>query len=1114
LLRVAVRRGWVTLLGPVFFFEMVRAGRSPRVNDVRLVYCIILYFVLLVTYCIAIIGVNLSLAEGFFSPKLSAKLLTDFLLVFFLLFMAIQYLAALILTPAYLAGAIAEERDRNTLEALLATDLGDREIVLGIVLPRLVNLLLIFLAGMPILSFLQFLGGIEPNLVLAGFAFLGLTVLSIAGIGVVFSLYARRSRSALLRTYLLVFGYLALSGLSPVIVSSLNLGQFPSTDTWISPVTAEDVVEWCNGGNLIYWFVHIVNGIFSGSTLDATLPPALTAYAWFHGGIAAICTLWIGLRFRAVILAPARGVGVGSHNGEGTAWLLGLNGRPAVFNRPMLWKELYPEAGRPRRRRQAFGWSLLLAILAVPLLTCIYFFDGFSSVWHSAHVTDLINLWIRYLTLGFGSAMLVSVAVRAAGSVAGERDQGTLDGMLATPLTTRTILWNKWLASVLSPRRSALALALVWAIGLIAGALHPLAVLCVAFAWFSFAALAAAVGLWFSVIQKTSHGATFWTIATLAFVLLCTLILFEDLRDLLPPFEAQTVFPPLTLWLSSFSAADLELLRGPSHGAAFRLIPWWSLVWVGYAWGTWRLTLWRFRKLCNRKYDHVAAEPMDGSNHLLKDTDNGNSVTAVAAKRASIPWLRLTLTVFVLALPTCLLVGVFEYRRGAAHVALRQALAEADRLDFPWRGEDMEARRKEVPAKENAAVVVDKATNLLSSYVVRDFNDASQYLDAPSPRQLHPKVKRYLQRIITRSRAPLQEARRLAELPAGRFPRIQQDERNLAWGSSLGRSYYLPKFLGFAAILYAQDGEDEEAAVFCLAMINMARSVGNEVSGMAAYSRSEGVGAAVLTLEQILALATPSERALARLQKLLEDESRQPLLLQYFRCQRAVSDRLMELMISGESNWNPFFLDGRTKSTAAQGFVPPWRVVDVDTLFAGPLTSQRARLLEFFNALVEAAKLPEKLQDAAITQAKVRFAITTKLSGNFTYVVERVPAIRYHLARTRCAIAALACERYRAAHGKWPAELQELVPIYLTEIPNDPYDGKPLRFKRVQDGLVIYTVGPDQVDNGGKLLRNPRPVVGTDVGFQLWDPAHRRQPAGPPPKELAEPERELKNADE
>src|SRR5262249_7222523 len=149
-------------------------------------------------------------------------------------------------------------------------------------------------------------------------------------------------------------------------------------------------------------------------------------------------------------------------------------------------------------------------------------------------------------------------------------------------------------------------------------------------------------------------------------------------------------------------------------------------------------------------------------------------------------------------------------------------------------------------------------------------------------------------------RAAVQAARRLAELPTGRFPRPDRSGSYVAWASSLDRSYYLPQLLHFAAVLAAADGNDEDAIVLSVAMINWARSAGDEVSGKAAYTRSRGAGDAVDTLERVLALTRPSENALAAVQKHLAVESRQRLLLRHFRYQRAVFDHSLEWMIDGQ----------------------------------------------------------------------------------------------------------------------------------------------------------------------------------------------------------------------
>jgi hypothetical protein len=107
--------------------------------------------------------------------------------------------------------------------------------------------------------------------------------------------------------------------------------------------------------------------------------------------------------------------------------------------------------------------------------------------------------------------------------------------------------------------------------------------------------------------------------------------------------------------------------------------------------------------------------------------------------------------------------------------------------------------------------------------------------------------------------------------------------------------------------------------------------------------------------------------------------------------------------------------------------------------------------------------------------------------------------VRNH-AMLRGAIVALAAERFRQKNGQWPASPDELVQAGLLKaVPTDPYDGKPIRLARTADGLIVYSIGPDKVDNGGLRDRQNPVKAGTDLGFQLWDVKARRQPA-PPPK--------------
>jgi hypothetical protein len=101
-------------------------------------------------------------------------------------------------------------------------------------------------------------------------------------------------------------------------------------------------------------------------------------------------------------------------------------------------------------------------------------------------------------------------------------------------------------------------------------------------------------------------------------------------------------------------------------------------------------------------------------------------------------------------------------------------------------------------------------------------------------------------------------------------------------------------------------------------------------------------------------------------------------------------------------------------------------------------------------------------------------------------------------ARLRCASVAVAAERYRLARGAWPPVLEALTPDFLEKVPADSFDGEPLRYRRLEDRIVIYSVGEDGQDDGGETEPSSPPGLSRDLMFRLWDPPGRHQPAPDP----------------
>jgi hypothetical protein len=106
-----------------------------------------------------------------------------------------------------------------------------------------------------------------------------------------------------------------------------------------------------------------------------------------------------------------------------------------------------------------------------------------------------------------------------------------------------------------------------------------------------------------------------------------------------------------------------------------------------------------------------------------------------------------------------------------------------------------------------------------------------------------------------------------------------------------------------------------------------------------------------------------------------------------------------------------------------------------------------------------------------------------------------VPAISNVLpktgrAQTQAEAAAVACalERYRLSHQQYPEKLEQLVPAFLAQLPHDIVDGKPLRYRKEQEGgYLLYSIGWNQIDDGGVpgMTKTKRPIDQT-TGDWVW----------------------------
>ena len=164
------------------------------------------------------------------------------------------------------------------------------------------------------------------------------------------------------------------------------------------------------------------------------------------------------------------------------------------------------------------------------------------------------------------------------------------------------------------------------------------------------------------------------------------------------------------------------------------------------------------------------------------------------------------------------------------------------------------------------------------------------------------------------------------------------------------------------------------------------------------------------------------------------------------------------------------------------------------------LGASRAELMErfddLFGRLQAEAELPLWERRASGVDEEVERMMRSPLEFFKYYpIVMLMPALdkvsvhaEVATQRRDAALAAIALQLYRRRHGHWPADLETLVPRFLPAVPADRYDGAPIRYTLVDGNPLLYCVGTDRDDDGGRPPLGPRGPVDPKAAMRWLPP--------------------------
>lgn len=161
-------------------------------------------------------------------------------------------------------------------------------------------------------------------------------------------------------------------------------------------------------------------------------------------------------------------------------------------------------------------------------------------------------------------------------------------------------------------------------------------------------------------------------------------------------------------------------------------------------------------------------------------------------------------------------------------------------------------------------------------------------------------------------------------------------------------------------------------------------------------------------------------------------------------------------------------------------------LVSAPFLLMHPNKEQTLRTANAFYDYYEKLSLKTALQ-GHIESEDMDKKVEEFLKGNYflnilTPAVLRVIQISHRLpVDVKGTLAMIAIFRYKADKGRYPQDLNQLLTTgYLKQLPMDSFSDKPLVYKKTEDNFMLYSIGPNFVDDGGEPGRDRKGRV------KLW----------------------------
>ena len=446
------------------------------------------------------------------------------------------------------------------------------------------------------------------------------------------------------------------------------------------------------------------------------------------------------------------------------------------------------------------------------------------------------------------------------------------------------------------------------------------------------------------------------------------------------------------------------------------------------------------------------------------------------APRRKRRWLRVVFAVLILVVAAKFAASLIYYRSTSAllkrsiHSALSAELETVRAEGLPLTFTELDRWYATPPAGENAATVLQEAFALYAAGIPTAPRRTDRHgrgralllpLSPPRSEPLPDDMKDTIAEVLTQNDAALKLLHKGAALTACRYP----VDFTQGFGVRLphvGKVRAGVDLLSLEMLMRAENGQSELAVESACSCFGLARSLVNEPEVLSQLYRFNCQITAAGKLDRVLTRVTLTDEQLARLESVLTQAENMEGLTRayvYDRCKVLIAYDLARRARSVPIRLWPTLEEFRQLTWRDAYYFPAARIEARRRATSGLFELEVLTSIELRTACIRASQLPfpEQISVAKkIWSQEMNSSVFLMMPASTRAMLKQAKCV----ALMRVARAALAVERYRLATARLPDKLTESAPL-------DPFDGQPLRYKKLPNGYVVYSVGEDGKDDVG-----------------------------------------------